>query len=377
MQVEFVSAISSLDKAQWNTLFSSSYPFCQYDYLLALEQGGSVNADSGWQTQHLVVSQHGQLLAAMPAYLKWHSYGEYLFDWQFADAYRRYDLPYYPKLLSAIPFTPAEGPRLAVAAYQHEAMRQQIINAVTQQVNSSELSQFQCLYGNDSDKAVFRRAGYLERLDVQFLWHNRGYSCFDDFLQQLMSRKRKQIRKERLEVAEQGIRIQVMTGQELTASFWQQFYRFYCATYQKRSGHQGYLTLETFLLWGAGMARQIVVFAAFKQDNMVAAALCFRSDDTLYGRYWGCDEEFAQLHFECCYYSGIEYCIAHKLQYFDAGAQGEHKLQRGFAPVLRSGFYYFKPTLLSPAINDYIRRETAAVTQYLLSATAQLPYKTQ
>lgn len=376
MQIDFVSDISTLDRAQWNSLFGGSYPFCQYDFLLALEQGASVNGNSGWQSQHLVVRQNNELIGAMPAYLKWHSYGEYLFDWQFADAYQQHNLPYYPKLLSAIPFTPAEGPRLGVtAAYQHFDILTMISGALRKLVDSSELSQFQCLYGAANDKSAFRQAGYLERIDVQFLWHNKGYQSFDDFLAQLMSRKRKQIRKERLAVTEQGLYIRTLSGADLTANFWQQFYRFYCATYHKRSGHGGYLTLETFLQWSQSMASQIVVFAAFRQDDMVAAALCFTSDDTLYGRYWGCNEDFSQLHFECCYYSGIQYCIEHKLQYFDAGAQGEHKLQRGFEPVLRSGFYYIKPTVLSPAITDYIQREHKAVRRYQAEAAMQLPYK--
>lgn len=376
MQIDFVSDISTLDRTQWNSLFGGSYPFCQYDFLLALEQGASVNGNSGWQSQHLVVSQNGQLIAAMPAYLKWHSYGEYLFDWQFADAYRHYNLPYYPKLLSAVPFTPAQGPRLGIAAgYQHIDMLKPITEALVKLIDSSELSQFQCLYASDNDKAAFRQSGYQERIDVQFLWQNSGYLHFDDFLQQLTSRKRKQIRKERQAVSEQGVEIRIITGADLTLAFWQQFYRFYRATYSKRSGHGGYLTLQTFVHWGQSMAAQIVVFAAFRQHDMVAAALCFRSDDTLYGRYWGCNEDFRQLHFECCYYSGIQYCIEHKLQYFDAGAQGEHKLQRGFEPVLRSGFYHIKPTILSPAINDYIQREHQAVRQYQAEAITQLPYK--
>ena len=378
MQIEIVSDISTLDKAQWNSVFSSGYPFCQYDFLLALEQGASVNGDTGWQSQHLIVRQDGKLIAAMPAYLKWHSYGEYLFDWQFADAYKQHGLPYYPKLISAIPFTPAQGPRLGVAAsYQQGDMFALITNALVNLVNTSDLSQFQCLYASDNEQPEFQRAGFQQRLDVQFLWHNRGYQQFDDFLAQLMSRKRKQIRKERMLVAEQGICIRTLRGDNLTADFWQQFYRFYCATYKKRSGHQGYLTLATFLQWGAQMKANIVVFAAFKQHEMVAAALCFSSDDTLYGRYWGGNADFSQLHFECCYYAGIEYCIEHQLKYFDAGAQGEHKLQRGFEPVTRAGFYYMKPTVLSAAVEDYIIREQQAVQQYMAGAKALLPYKQQ
>jgi uncharacterized protein len=398
MHFAVIPAIAQLDAAEWDNLFDSDYPFCQYAFLHALEQGGSVNVsavsdvetnanelNTGWLVQHLTLRHNDKLIAVMPAYIKLHSYGEYLFDWQFAKAYQQYGLTFYPKLINAIPFTPTEGPRIAVArGYDKAAILAAFSQGIQQLTERLSLSQFQVLYPNTAEQQLYRQLAcpngsqpsrYHERLDVQFQWHNRDYTNFDDFLQQLTSRKRKQIRQERNRVAEQGVMIKVLTAEQLNPQFWQQFYQFYATTYLKRSGHQGYLSQETFLHWGSTMAKQIVVFAAEYQGEMVAAALCFRDSQHLYGRYWGCKAEFDRLHFECCYYAGIDYCIEHKLTMFDAGAQGEHKVQRGFEPVIRSGFYQFQPNALTSAIEHYIVQEQAAVTEYFQQVQQQLPFK--
>lgn len=379
MQLQWIDSITQVAAADWNALFIADYPFCRHEFLVALEQGGSVGTQSGWLIQHLLLWQDEQLIAAVPAYIKMHSYGEYLFDWSFAEAYQSYGLNYYPKLLFAIPFTPAEGPRLGVAAGVDKAqLIQWIEQAVAELSQRLQLSHMQCLYASAEDQLMFREAGFIERFDVQFLWSNQSYSCFEDFLTVLTARKRKQIRKERSAVLQQGIVLKTLSGAELDLAFWQQFYRFYCDTYQKRSRHNGYLTADTFWRWGQSMSAQIVVFAAFADEQMVAASLCFQSDTTLYGRYWGCNEDFNFLHFECCYYRGIEYCIAQGLQQFDAGAQGEHKLQRGFAPVLRRGFYRFVEKPQHKAINEAIARyclqEQRALLQYQQEATDSLPF---
>lgn len=382
LQLHVLTSISDIDEKQWDNLFASEYPFTRYAFLYALEQGGSVDSSSkpasnstGWQALHLVLKSPHGIVAIMPAYLKQHSYGEYLFDWQFAKAYQQYQLDYYPKLISAIPFTPAQGARFAISqGYQHAAILAVLQQGTRQLINEYNLSQFQCLYTDASSSQLLQKLGYIERFDVQFQWHNNNYANFDDFLQHLTSRKRKQIRKERDIVAQQNLLIKRLTGDQLNTLFWQQFYRFYCATYLKRSGHHGYITLETFTLWGKLMANQIVVFAAFNEEVMVAASLCFYSNDTLYGRYWGCDAQFDRLHFECCYYQGIEFCIEKKLGFFDAGAQGEHKLQRGFAPVLRRGFYDIVETPLSQAIINYCENERRGIEDYIRQAQQLLPY---
>ncbi|EGM79109.1 hypothetical protein Rhein_0727 [Rheinheimera sp. A13L] len=383
MRFEWLSSLAEVTAADWNGLFPADYPFCRYEFLLALEQGGSVGSsagkNTGWLVRHFVVWQNDQLIAAVPAYIKLHSYGEYLFDWSFAEAYQNYGLDYYPKLLLAIPFTPAEGPRLGLAAGIDKAeLLQWLAQGVSELQQVLPLSHLQCLYASPQDQQAFRDADFIERFDVQFLWSNKNYSCFDDFLAVLTARKRKQIRKERAAVTEQGVVIKTLTGAELDLVFWQQFYAFYCDTYQKRSRHQGYLTADTFWRWGQTMAKQIVVFAAFKDEEMLAASLCFQSESTLFGRYWGCKQDFNFLHFECCYYSGIDYCIRQGLQFFDAGAQGEHKLQRGFAPVLRHGFYRFTEKAEHKAMNDAIARycvqEQRALVLYQQEAQDSLPF---
>ena len=383
MQLQWLDSISKVKAADWNALFPADYPFTRHEFLQALESGGSVGSSSGrqtgWLVRHFVLWQEDQLIAAVPAYLKLHSYGEYLFDWSFAEAYQNYGLDYYPKLLLAIPFTPAEGPRLGLAAAMDKAQLLQWLQQGVGQLNQLlPLSHLQCLYAEPDDQQAFRDAGFVERFDVQFLWSNQGFQSFNYFLAVLTARKRKQIRKERATVAEQGVVLKTLSGADLDFAFWQQFYGFYCDTYQKRSRHNGYLTAETFRLWGQTMAKRIVVFAAFADEKMLAASLCFQSETTLYGRYWGCAEDFNFLHFECCYYSGIEYCIKQGLQFFDAGAQGEHKLQRGFAPVLRHGFYQFTEKAQHKALNEAIARyclqEQKALEQYRQEAELSLPF---
>jgi predicted N-acyltransferase len=409
MNIEVLSSISQISASSWNDLFASDYPFCRHEFLQALELGNSVGQGTGWLPQHLLLWEGRTLVAAAPAYLKQHSYGEYLFDRVFAEAYQRHGLRYYPKLLLAIPFTPAEGPRLGIAKgvdpqtvlpWLQQALHQAAADSTAAKFIG--LSHWQCLYAGKAEQQLFRGAGWLERFDVQFEWQNQllptaecpvtpqKFASFEQFLASLTARKRKQIRKERALVQQQKLQIRTLTGDDLNAAFWTQFYQFYVATYLKRSGHQGYLTEQTFLLWGRTLTSQIVVFSAWQGDEMVAASLCFRSNDKLYGRYWGCSDAFAMLHVECCYYAGIDYCIAQGLSAFDAGAQGEHKLQRGFVPVIRSGFYRFIPALPSAdetsaahtelrqsmhsAIANYCQEEQAMVLNYQQQARQALPF---
>ncbi|KKO46721.1 hypothetical protein WG68_04085 [Arsukibacterium ikkense] len=365
LDVHCCDDLTTIEPAAWDSLFWADNPFCRHAFLAALEQGGSVGEGTGWLPQHLLVYRANNLVAAMPMYLKLHSYGEYLFDWTIAEAYQRQQLSYYPKLLCAIPFTPAQGPRLGLAPGENSEQLYKLIHqAILQRQQQLACSNFQCLYPDIALQQIMRQHGLLERFDVQFQWHNQHYTDFAGFLARLPSRKRKQISKERRQVQQQGIEVITFDGNNLPTDFWPQFVGFYQATYQKRSGHNGYLTPATFALWGQYMADSIVVFAAYAQGKLVAASLCFKSADCLYGRYWGCVAEFDKLHFECCYYAGIDYCIANKLARFDAGAQGEHKLKRGFVPVIRHGFYHFSPGPLVDAISDYCQREQAALLDY-------------
>ena len=363
--ITLCDTLAEIDAAAWDSLFAADLPFCRHAFLNGLEQGGSVGEKSGWLPQHLLLYRGQCLVAAMPMYLKIHSYGEYLFDWAIAEAYQQHQLAYYPKLLCAIPFTPAEGQRLGIGKGEDPSeIFGLLYQAILQRQQQLGCSNFQCLYADLPLQQMMRAKGMLERFDVQFQWHNADYPDFTGFLATLPSRKRKQIIKERLHVKQQGVEVKTISGVNLPADFWAQFVRFYQATYQKRSGHNGYLTAETFMLWAEHMADSIVVFAAFTAGKMVAASLCFQSADCLYGRYWGCSSEFDKLHFECCYSAGIEYCIDKGLARFDAGAQGKHKLKRGFVPVVRHGFYHFSSSPLFDAIADYCQREQQALLNY-------------
>lgn len=374
-RVDIAMSIEQVAPDEWNALFAEDYPFIRYEFLHALEKGGSIGGRSGWLPKYLLLYAGTQLVAAMPWYLKLHSYGEYLFDWSFAEAYQRHGLQYYPKLLNAIPFTPCEGPRLGrVGSVPLDLVIEQFEEALQTITDTYAVSNWQSLYvAGDEAKALDKR-GWWQRFDVQFQWFNRDYRSFEQFLMQLKSRKRKQIRKERALVSKQGIRMQVLEGSDITSEQWQLVVDFYRRTYTRRSGHSGYVSAETFAQWRQEMPEHIVVFAAFSEQIMIAASLCFRSENRLYGRYWGCVQEHPCLHFEACYYAGMEYCIEHNLRTFDAGAQGEHKLLRGFEPVLRQGYYHFSPSPLQEAVYEYCLHEQTALQQYVRLARTHLPF---
>lgn len=377
-RVDIATSIQHIEAEKWDALFTSRYPFTRHAFLYALEQGGSIGGSSGWLPRYLLLYQDQRLVSAMPWYLKLHSYGEYFFDWSFAEAYQRYGLHYYPKLVNAIPFTPCEGPRIGrVQGVALELVMDQFEQALQKLTENYHVSNWQSLYVGDEEVELLSRRDWWQRFDVQFQWFNHNYQDFDDFLRRLKSRKRKQVRKERAQVAKQGIRMQVIEGHDITSEQWRQMVNFYQHTYAKRSGHNGYVTAATFELWRQQMADFIVLFAAFAGEELVAASLCFRSDDRLYGRYWGCSREYQHLHFETCYYAGIEYCIKRGLATFDAGAQGEHKLLRGFEPVLRQGYYRFSPSALEDAVYEYFLHEQTALQQYVRLAKTHLPFATQ
>lgn len=374
--VELISSVTSLSADEWDGIFKGDYPFTRYHFLLALEQGRSIGPQTGWLPQHaLVRNANGKLVAIMPWFKKTHSYGEYLFDWAFAEAYQRYGFRYYPKLINAIPFTPCSGPRLGLTDDVKAADVLPLIES--ELIKHHDVSNLQSLYVTRELGDALHNQGWWQRYDIQFLWHNRDYRRFDDFLLALVSRKRKSIRKERRRIVDRGITMKTLSGEAMDETLWQQFSHFYQRTYIKRSGHGGYLTPATLRQWGQQLADQIVVFGAYHNGQLIAASLCFVGSDTLYGRYWGCVDEMDFLHFEACYYQGISYCIERGLAYFDAGAQGEHKLHRGFEPVLREGFYRFMPSPLNDAIAQFCVQERKAVTDHFNTLTDYTPLKSQ
>jgi uncharacterized protein len=375
LKIEFIDSLSRIEARLWNSVAGTDYPFTRHEFLDALERSGAIGRDSGWITSHALAWRGTTLVAVMPLYKKMHSYGEYVFDWSWADAYRRYGYAYYPKLLCAIPFTPATGPRLCVHA---DANRAEIAGAIVAAIKDSacgETSSLHILFPDPAEGAVFGALGLSERSGVQYHWHNAGFADFDAFLATFNSRKRKSLRRERARVAEQGIALRTLEGAAIAPADWERFHHFYQLTYAKRSGHGGYLNAEFFRLVGATLPEHTVLTFAERDGKTIAGALYFRDSKTLYGRYWGCIHEYDALHFEACYYQGIEYCIRHGLQRFDPGAQGEHKIQRGFAPTGTRSYHWIENPQFRAAIDNFLVEERSDLERYIEQASAALPFR--
>lgn len=381
VEVRFVNSIHQIDRQQWNLLCGDNYPFCRYEFLAALEDAGCTTLAAGWQVTHLAVYEQQQLIAVMPGYIKEHSYGEYVFDWAWADAYRRYGFNYYPKWINAIPFTPCAGPRLLVREeHNRPELMAAIMSALQGACELQGYSGWHCLFPNHAQHELFISPLMMQRLGCQFHWFNAEYQHFDDFLACMASRKRKNIIKERRQVGEQGFEFIVKEGGQLQRADMELFYALYRNTYLKRSGHGGYLSQAFFQQLVTCFAEYMVLVCAAKKDengeqSIVAAALFFRDQQTLYGRYWGCFEEYQFLHFETCYYQGIDYAIANGLQRFDGGAQGEHKIARGFEPVITYSSHYLQAEEFRPAIARFLREEAEHIQHYANEARELLPFK--
>jgi len=373
---EFLTSLEQVPAANWNHITGTDYPFMRHEFLHGLETTGCTTADTGWQPCHLLLRQDGEVAAVMPLYLKSHSYGEYVFDWSWADAWRQSGLDYYPKLVTAIPFTPATGPRLCTApGIDPLSCLEAAAKAVQALAMRRGLSSWHLLFPETSTSETLLAAGLHRRAATQFHWFNESYASFEDFLATFNSRKRKSLHRERRRVAEQGLVLKTLEGPQIRESEWEQFYRFYQLTYAKRSGHGGYLSRDFFVKTAAALGNQAIMVLAYLDSHAVAGALYFRSSDTLYGRYWGCEREFDSLHFEACYYQGIEYCIANGLARFDPGAQGEHKIQRGFRPITTWSNHWIADPRLSAAVADFTRREAQHNELYRQSANELLPFK--
>lgn len=376
MQISFIDSLSTVAAPAWNQLCVGDYPFVRYEFLQALEKSGSVGKGTGWQVQHLVAYEGDELIAAMPLYIKSHSYGEYVFDWSWADAYQRYGLDYYPKLISAIPFTPCAGTRLLLKYPEREhELLPLIVTAIKSHANKINASSWHCLFPSAELSERLAKEKLTQRIGVQFHWFNRGYQSWDDFVGAMTSRKRKNINKERRAVAEQGITFVAKAGVDINAEDWQLFYVLYCNTYLKRSGHTGYLTEAFFQLLREQFAANCLLVIAYQKEQPIAAALFFIDANTIYGRYWGCMEEHEFLHFETCYYQGIEYAIKNGLQRFDGGAQGEHKIQRGFEPVITYSNHWLVREDFQQAIDRFLVSEKPSVELYFDDAKTYLPFK--
>ena len=362
--------VRGVDAAAWNRLAGPDNPFVSHEFLALLEQSGSVGPRTGWQAAPLLIEQGGTLIGALPAYLKTHSQGEYIFDHGWAEAYERAGGAYYPKLQIAVPFTPVPGPRILA---QDEATKLALLRAAEAVVDQNGLSSAHATFIEPQEIALFDRAGWLIRTGSQFHWDNRGYGNFDDFLDSLASRKRKAIRKERAS-AQSAVDIVALSGADIKPEHWDAMWRFYQDTGARKWGTP-YLTRAAFDLMGATMAEHILLLLAYKGGEPVAGALNFIGADTLYGRYWGAREAIPNLHFELCYYQAIDIAIERGLARVEAGAQGEHKLARGYAPVPTYSAHYLPDPGFRAAVADFLEREKQAVAGEIDWLQGHTPFK--
>ncbi|MEO0061479.1 MAG: hypothetical protein RLZZ08_39 [Pseudomonadota bacterium] len=364
-------SVGSVAAEEWDRLAGGGNPFTSHAFLTALEDSGSVGPGTGWSPAPLLLEDAtGALLGAMPAYLKDHSQGEYVFDYAWADAWQRAGGDYYPKLQISVPFTPATGPRLLLA---DPAFATPLLRAAEMLCRRNGLSSAHATFIEPAQQVLFEQAGWLARRDIQFHWTNRGYANFGQFLGELSSRKRKDIRKERA-AAQDGVKIRALTGPDLKAEHWDAFWLFYQDTGARKWGTP-YLTRETFDLLGERMADRIVLLLAYADDLPIAGALNFIGDEALYGRYWGCLVDRPFLHFELCYYQAIDIAIARGLQRVEAGAQGGHKLARGYEPVQTCSMHWIADAGFWAAVADFLERERQGVAQDSLLLRQRAPFR--
>jgi len=367
-----IGRIAEVAAADWDRLFPQDYPFTHHDFLAALERHGCVGERKGWLPCHLLAEDPaGILVGAAPLYLKSHSWGEFVFDFTWAEAAQRLGRRYYPKLLCAIPFTPASGPRIGAT---NAAVRASMAGAMLRLMSASHLSSCHALFLEDADAASLDDVGALRRFDLQYQWFNAGHADFDSFLGGLRSDKRRKLRQERRRVAEAGIRFEWRRGDSLQAAEWHAVYTLYAGTYEER-GQAPYLSEDFLLDYGGRAGSPVELILAYAGTRLVAVALTLRGGDTLYGRHWGAAEHYHALHFETCYYQGIERCIAGGLRRYDAGTQGEHKLARGFVPVLTRSAHVLADERLHGAIAAHLQRETAFVESRRAALWQHVPFK--
>lgn len=375
MQVEIREGLAGIAPADWNALNPLGQPFLRHEFLAALEESGCVGAGTGWEPRHLLAREGGRLAGAVPLYAKTHSYGEFVFDWAWANAYLRAGLDYYPKLVAAVPFTPVTGPRLLAApGALADRVRDRLLEAALALADEEGLSSLHWLFVSEPDRARLAGRGLLARRGHQFHWHNRGYRDFDDFLAAFPAQRRKKIRRERRRVREAGIRVEMVPGDALGEADWAQFHHFYLATVDAH-GAIPYFNLPAFLLIGARMPESVLLAQAWSGREVVAGALFFRDGETLYGRYWGSRETYHSLHFETCYYAPIEYCIREGLARFEAGAQGEHKFARGFLATPTWSAHWLRHPAFAGAVADFVQREARHEAHVLALLDQHRPYK--
>jgi predicted N-acyltransferase len=374
VKVTVNNSMSNISRDDWNRVAGDDYPFLRHEFLQLAEQTGCVSADAGWSPRHLTISDGTRLRAAMPLYEKSHSWGEFVFDWAWANAYDQAGLDYYPKLVSAVPFTPAPSNRFLLADPDDAEAASALLQAAVALASETECSSLHIQFPSEADLPFLKDAGLLIRKDCQFHWHNNDYSGFDDFLNTFTSVKRKKARRDRRRVRESGVNFRRLRGAEIDADTWSVVYRLISRTFMIR-GSMPYYNEAFFRGLSDQIPGGILVILAEIESKPVAAAVFFESDSRLYGRYWGSDGHYDSLHFETCYYQGIDYCIEAGKQVFEPGTQGEHKISRGFSPVSTWSAHWLAHPQFSNAIEEYLGQEGKHVDRYIDAVDSHTPYK--
>jgi len=375
LNVTIIGAINEVSIDAWNNLVDDDNPFARFEFLNALEQHHCVGQTFGWLPQHIIVKENDQIIGASPMYLKNNSYGEFVFDWAWADAYHRSGIEYYPKLVTSIPYTPATGARFLISNKQrYQEISQLIIDAALEHAKNLNISSMHWLFTNEDDTNQLENTNLMLRLGCQFHWKNNAYTDFDNYLTFFNSKNRKKIKRERRQVKEQSIDIEMHNGHSMTDELWQCYHELYASTFDKKSG-MATLSLAFFKSLGETMPNNVIIFFAKNNNDYVAAAFCLRGEKTLYGRHWGCNEEFDCLHFELCYYQGLEYCIKNQLDYFEPGAQGEHKIYRGFLPTKTWSAHWVSHPEFNTIIRQHVEHETQAMEHYITDMQTHSPFK--
>lgn len=381
MQIHIHSQISQINADQWNNFVTDNNPFIRHEFLSALEKHECASPNFGWHPCHISIykdEEKSELIAAMPLYAKTNSYGEFVFDHAWSDAYHRNQLEYFPKLVSSIPYTPASGQRLLCDENKREELYPILLQTIQQFCQEQKYSSFHCLFANSDEQDWLENNGLMARHDCQFHWHNKNYKNFEEFLNTLDKKKRKNIRQERRRVEQQDVNIRVLNGHTASAKDWQDFSRFYQITFMEKYG-TATLNEGFFKEIGTKLPDQVILVLADKISNdtgdaeCIAGSLMFCSDTTLYGRHWGCSEQIDKLHFEACYYQGIEYCIQNNIQHFEPGAQGQHKIARGFVPTLTRSSHWLNNSPFQESVENFIDYEKKNIAEYMKSLKS--PYK--
>ncbi len=375
LSAHFHGAMADIPADDWNAMVDPAYPHLRHEFLQLAEASGSVSLDTGWQPEHLTLQRGETIVAAMPLYQKAHSWGEFVFDWSWAEAYRQAGLPYYPKLVSVTPFTPATSSKLLIAAGEDTAiLKRALLESVILIAKERDFSSIHLQFLDTADLAACRQQQLLIRQDCQFHWQNADYGDFDDFLEAFSSKKRKNVRRERRRIAEAGISHRIVAGGEASEQEIGDAWQLCARTFMKR-GHSPYLNLDFFLRLKQAMPESLALVLAEHGSRVVAAAILLRGKGTLYGRYWGSENDYHSLHFETCYYQGIDYCIREGIERFEPGTQGEHKVSRGFLPSRTYSAHWLAQTPYTDAIRQHVARESAGVEQYMREIDARSPFK--